>query len=150
MTTLREFCRATGAAFHVAGVERYAAPLVRAGLLPRSREEASEQDAALLLLAMVAAARPGDAVEVVERLSRLPFLVFKRYFDDPSSFPVEEWVQIELPEKLIASLAVAEAVKNEIKSAAEGEADGYVQTVEIAEGGGEVRISGRARWGDSI
>lgn len=148
MTTLREFCRATGAALHVAGVERYAAPLVRAGYLPRSRDEVSEQDAAFLLLAMAAAPCPGDAVEAVERLSRLPLLVFKRLLCDENSFPVEEWLHVDFPDE---AETVCEIVENEIKFAAAGVAvDTFVQSVEISEGGGEAKIWAGARQGNEF
>jgi hypothetical protein len=43
MTTIRNLCQAVGAALEIAGVERYAARLVRAGYLPRFGEVAKTE-----------------------------------------------------------------------------------------------------------
>ena len=43
MTTVRDLCQAVAAALQVAGVERYAARLVRAGYLPRFGEVAKTE-----------------------------------------------------------------------------------------------------------
>ena len=43
MTTVRDLCQAVAAALQVAGVERYAARLVREGNLPRSGEVAKTE-----------------------------------------------------------------------------------------------------------
>jgi len=70
----RTLCRALGAAFQVAGVEKYAARLVRDGLLPRSGEEVDERDAAMLLLAVLGTSQPEQASWMAERLVDLPRL----------------------------------------------------------------------------
>ena len=47
---VRELCRLLSATLHLPGVERYAARLVRRGLLPRAGCEVGSIDAALLLM----------------------------------------------------------------------------------------------------
>ena len=71
MTTTRELCRVLATALHVPGIERYAARLVRDGLLPCSSEEVDERDAAMLLLAVAATPYPAQATQVVEILASL-------------------------------------------------------------------------------
>ena len=139
MTTLRELCSAAGDALHIPGVERYAAPLVRESLLPRSREEVGARDTAILLLAVAAAACPGDAVEVVERLVHLPLILLKRHLYNENSFPEENWVHGRIPD---SPLTIVEAVEHEIACAA---GDISVRAIEIAEGGGHAKIYGIAR-----
>ena len=65
MTTTRELCRVLATVLHVSGVERWAARLVRRGLLPRAGCEVYAIDAAVLLMAVAAAPRPEDAVRIV-------------------------------------------------------------------------------------
>ena len=72
MITTRELCRALSTALQVPNVERYAARLVRDGLLPRSGEEVGEHDAAVLLLAVLGSANPDQASQTFERLAGLP------------------------------------------------------------------------------
>ncbi len=72
MTTTRQLCRSVGAAVHVPDVERWAARLVRRGLLPHAGCEVGAFDAALLLAAVAAAPRPVDAPRVVILLASLP------------------------------------------------------------------------------
>ncbi len=55
---VRELCRLLSETLHVPNVERWAARLVRRGLLPRSGFEVDAIDAAVLLLAAMAAPRP--------------------------------------------------------------------------------------------
>ncbi len=55
---VRELCRLLTSTLHVPNVERWAARLVRRGLLPRSGFEVDTIDAAVLLLAAMAAPRP--------------------------------------------------------------------------------------------
>ena len=69
--TLRELCNLLGETLHLPGVGRWAAPLVRRILLPRSGCEVNALDVALLL-AVVAAPRPADAACVVVTLAELP------------------------------------------------------------------------------
>ncbi len=69
MITTRELCRVLATALHVSGVERYAARLVRRGLLPRAGYEVEAIDAAVLLMAVAAAPRPEDAPHVVATLA---------------------------------------------------------------------------------
>ncbi len=57
MTTTRELCRLLSATLHLPGVDRWAEQLVRRGLLPRAGCEVYALDAALLLMAVVAAPR---------------------------------------------------------------------------------------------
>lgn len=78
MITTRDLCRVLSAALHVPGVERYAARLVRRGLLPRAGCEVCALDAALLLAAVVAAPRPVDAPRVVVTLAHLPLVFVER------------------------------------------------------------------------
>lgn len=68
MTTTRQLCRALGTALQVPGVERHTARLVRDGYLPRSGEEVDEKEAAILLLAVMAAHDPAEASHVIETL----------------------------------------------------------------------------------
>ena len=75
---VRELCRVLAMALHMPGVERYAARLVRRGLLPRSGCEIGALDAALLLAAVVAAPRPADAPRVVVTLADLPLVFVER------------------------------------------------------------------------
>ncbi len=65
---VRELCRLLSATLHIPGVERFAARLVRCGLLPRAGCEVYALDAALLLMAVVASPRPADAPRVVVTL----------------------------------------------------------------------------------
>ncbi len=66
---VRELCSLLSTTLHIPGVERYAARLVRCGLLPRAGCEVCSLDAALLLMAVVAAPRPADAPRVVVTLA---------------------------------------------------------------------------------
>ena len=85
-----ELCRLLSATLHVPNVERYAARLVRRGLLPRSGCEVSALDAALLLTAVVAAPRPADAARVVVTLANLPRMSTMRRVDGPE---IETWAR---------------------------------------------------------
>ncbi len=78
MITIRELCRVLATALHVPDVERYAARLVRRGLLPRAGCEVGALDAAVLLMAVVAAPRPADAARVVATLADLPLVFVER------------------------------------------------------------------------
>ncbi len=69
MTTTRELCHLLSATLHLPGVDRYAARLVRRGLLPRAGCKVYALDAALLLMAVMAAPRPADAPRVVATLA---------------------------------------------------------------------------------
>ena len=75
---VRELCSLLSATLHTPGVERYAARLVRRGLLPRAGCEIYTLDAALLLMAVVAAPRPADAPRVVATLAGLPLAFVER------------------------------------------------------------------------
>ena len=70
MTDTRELCRVVGAALHVPDVERYAARLVRRGLLPRAGEAVDAWNAAALVLAVAAAPCPEGAPRVVVTLAK--------------------------------------------------------------------------------
>ena len=76
--TIRDLCAVIGSALHIPDVQRWAAPLVRAGLLPRAGAEADASDAAVLLLAVAAAPDPKDAPRVVAGLGALPLLCLER------------------------------------------------------------------------
>ena len=71
---VRELCRLLGETLHVPGIERWAARLVRQGLLPRSGHEVDAFDAAVLLLAIMAAPRPADAARAVVTVAGLPLI----------------------------------------------------------------------------
>jgi hypothetical protein len=88
---LRELVHLISTTLQVLGVERHAARLMRAGYLPRSSDTADEDDAALLLLAVMAAPDPSDAVEVVDRLSRLPLVTLRHRTLGGGVLPFEEW-----------------------------------------------------------
>ena len=70
MTTTRELCRVLAAALHVSGVERWAEQLVVREFLPGLDHKVTALDAALLLMAVVAAPRPTDAPRVVVTLAK--------------------------------------------------------------------------------
>ncbi len=80
MTTVRELCRALGAALQVRGIERHAARLVRDELLPRAGEEVDEHDAAILLLAVLGASQPEQASRTVKWLASQPRLRVSKHF----------------------------------------------------------------------
>ena len=48
MVTIRELCTVIGLTLHVPDIQRWAASLVRAGLLPRASAEADASDAAVI------------------------------------------------------------------------------------------------------
>ncbi len=75
---VRELCRVLATVLHMPGVDRYAARLIRRGLLPRAGCEIDALDAALLLAAVVAAPRPVDAPRVVVTLADLPLVFVER------------------------------------------------------------------------
>ncbi len=64
---VRELCRLLSATLHLPGVDRWAEQLVRRELLPGFDHEVNALDAALLLMAVVAAPRPADAPEVARK-----------------------------------------------------------------------------------
>ncbi len=90
MTPLRELCRVLATALHVPGVERWAEQLIRRELLPGLDHEVYAIDAALLLVAVVAAPRPADAPRVVVTLADLPLVSTRRCV---GSAELETWVQ---------------------------------------------------------
>lgn len=69
----RDLCRLLSRTLHVPA-ECWAARLVREGLLPRSNCEVFERDAAVLLLAVMAARNPKDAARTVAALAELPLM----------------------------------------------------------------------------
>lgn len=70
---VRDLSRLLSRTLHVPA-ERWAARLVRGGLLPRSNCQVVERDAAVLLLAVMAARDPEDAGRAVVALAELPLL----------------------------------------------------------------------------
>ena len=72
---VRELCCLLSATLHLPDIERWAERLVDRELLPSLDHEVTALDAALLLMAVVAASRPTDASRVVVMLANLP-LVF--------------------------------------------------------------------------
>ena len=85
---IRELCTVIGSALHIPDVQRWAASLVRAGLLPRAGAEADASDAAVLLLAVAAAPEPKDAARVVAGLGALPLLCLER---NDGGLALEKW-----------------------------------------------------------
>ena len=78
MTTTLDLCRVLAPALHVPGVDRWAEQLVSRELLPGLDREVYALDAALLLMAVVAAPRPADAPRVVVMLADLPLAFVER------------------------------------------------------------------------
>ena len=78
MTSLRELCHVLSATFHLPGVDLWAEHLVRRELLPGLDHEVITLDAALLLMAVVAAPRPADAPLVVATLADIPLIFVER------------------------------------------------------------------------
>ncbi len=75
---VRELCHLLSAALHLPGVDRWAEQLIRRELLPGLDREVTALDAALLLMAVVAAPRPADAHRVVVMLAELPLAYVER------------------------------------------------------------------------
>ncbi len=71
---VRELCRLLSATLHLPGVDRWAEQLVSRELLPSLDREVYALDAALLLMAVVAAPRPEDAPLAVITLADLPLV----------------------------------------------------------------------------
>lgn len=89
MTTTRKLCRALGAALQVPGVERFAARLVREGVLPRAGDGVNGAEVVALLLAVLGASHPEQASQTVERLAGLPRLQVSKQFGD-----LESWLPV--------------------------------------------------------
>ena len=116
MTTTRDLCGAIGSALHVPGVKRWAAPLVRAALLPRAGSEADAGDAAVLLLAVAGAPDPEDAPRVVAGLGALPLLCLQR---NVGSLVFEMWTPATEEDLWLVSPDPAHALAWAIESASE-------------------------------
>ncbi len=78
MTTTRELCRLLSATLHLPNVDRWAEQLGSRELLPGLDHEVYALDAALLLMAVVAAPRPADTPRVVVTLADLPLAFVER------------------------------------------------------------------------
>ena len=75
---VRKLCRLLSATLHVPGVDLWAGELVRCEFLPGLDYEVHALDAALLLMAVVAAPRPADAPLVVTTLADIPLIFVER------------------------------------------------------------------------
>ncbi len=75
---VRDLCNLLSATLHLPGVDRWAEQLGIRELLPGLDHEVYAIDAALLLVAVVAAPRPADAPRVVVTLADLPLAFVER------------------------------------------------------------------------
>ena len=75
---VRELCRLLNATLYLPGVDLWAEQLGSRELLPSLDHEVNALDAALLLMAVVAAPRPADAPRVVVMLADLPLAFVDR------------------------------------------------------------------------
>ncbi len=90
MTTVRELCRVLSATLHIPSVGHYAEQLVARELLPGPDYEGTALDAALLLMAFVAAPNTEDAPLAVIALADLPRMSTMRRVDGPE---IETWAR---------------------------------------------------------
>ena len=72
MITTRKLCNGLSAVLQIPKIERYAARLVRDGLLPHAHEPVDDHEAAILLISVLGTADPAQATWTVERLAGLP------------------------------------------------------------------------------
>ncbi len=87
----RDLCRLMSAALGVQGVERYAARLVRADMMPQARMDVKELSTAALLLAVLAAPEPSQSVPALERLAGLPLTFIKTLMAGHPLIGAESW-----------------------------------------------------------
>ena len=85
----RDLCRLMSAALGVQGVERYAARLVRADMMPQARMDVKELSTAALLLAVLA--DPAQAKPALERFAGLPLTFIKTLMAGHPLIGAESW-----------------------------------------------------------
>ena len=90
MITTRELCRLLSVTLHIPDVDRWAEQLIDCEYLLGFDHEVYALDAALLLLAVVAAPRPADAPRVVVTLADLRLVFVERRKDDGAKLPTWE------------------------------------------------------------
>ncbi len=129
---VRELCQVVGAALHVPDVERYAARLVRRGLLPRAGCEVGAPDAALLLAAVAAAPRPADAPRAVATLADLPLAFVER---KPGSARFSTWMRGTDDDIAAMFSNPLDALAAAIEEALDPEGQFVFGSMQIAEGG---------------
>ena len=137
ITDTRQLCRAVGAAVHTPDVERYAARLVRRGLLPSAGCKVGAIDAALLLLAVAAAPRPADAPHVVVTAAGLPLAWVDRRFGtakSPTWVPGTDADIAAIPSDPLECLAAA------IEEALDPEGQFVFGSLKVAEGGASAEL----------
>ena len=148
--TIRDLCAVIGSALHIPDVQRWAAPLVRAGLLPRARSEADASDAAVLLLAVAAAPDPKDAPRVVTGLGTLPLLCLER---NDGGLALEKWAPPTDEDLLLVSPDPGHAVAWAIESASmSADTEGKFQfgRLRIEEGGVNALLHGWIHFGGVV
>ena len=136
---VRELCRVLAMALHMPGVERYAARLVRRGLLPRSGCEVGALDVALLLAAVVAAPRPADAPRVVVTLADLPLVFVERRVGSAKS---PTWVPGTDDDIAAMFGDPLEVLAAAIEEAPDPEGQFIFGSLRIAEGGASAELHG--------
>ena len=136
---VRKLCRVLSATLHLPGVERYAARLVRRGLLPRSGCEVGALDVALLLAAVVAAPRPADAPRVVVTLADLPLVFVERRVGSAKS---PTWVPGTDDDIAAMFGDPLEVLAAAIEEAPDPEGQFIFGSLRIAEGGASAELHG--------
>ena len=127
--TLRELCNLLGETLHLPGVGRWAAPLVRRILLPRSGCEVNALDVALLL-AVVAAPRPADAACVVVTLAELPLVFVDRKVGSGAGALSSDLLEAINVARLAAALAIAQLMMAVRSLVIIGGSEATVETLE--------------------
>lgn len=148
--TIRELCSVIGSALHVPDVQRWAAPLVRAGLLPRAGAEVDVSAAAVLLLAVAAAPDPKDAPRIVAGLGALPLLCLER---NDGSLAFEKWAPATEEDLSLVSPDPGHAVAWAIESASmPADTEGKFQfgRLRIEEGGVNALLHGWVLFGGVV
>ena len=139
MTTVRELCRALSAALHVPGVDRWAEQLVSREFLPGLDREVYALDAALLLMAVVAAPRPEDAPLAVVTLADLPLAFVERKVGS-ARFPT--WIPGTRDDIDMMFGDPLEALAAAIEEAPDPEGQFLFGSLRIAEGGLSAELHG--------